>query len=111
MCAFVARRRHAEQVSALAGLQLTSIVGGRPTQLAAKAVTSSRLGSRGDGQENRRLSSFPFRFSGRPHEKRSVCAHECAQTRLADASCPERTNSLLLQALSVEDGGLKAKRP
>ena len=110
MCAFVARRRHAEQVSAL-GLQLTSIVGVRPTQLAAKAVTSSRLGSRGDGQENRRLSSFPFRFSGRPHEKRSVCAHECAQTRLADASCPERTNSLLLQALSVEDGGLKAKRP
>ena len=88
MCAFVARRRHAEQVSALAGLQLTSI-----------------------GQENRRLSSFPFRFSGRPHEKRSVCAHECAQTRLADASCTEWTNSLLLQALSVEDGGLKAKRP
>ena len=111
MCAFVARRRHAEQVSALADQQLTSIVGVRPTQLAAKAVTSSRLGSRGDGQENRRLSSFPFRFSGRPHEKRSVCAHECAQTRLADASCTEWTNSLLLQALSVEDGGLKAKRP
>jgi len=111
VCAFVACRRHAEQVSALAGLQLTSIVGVRPTQLAAKAVTWSRLGSRGDGQETRRLSSFPFRFSGRPHEKRSVCAHECAQTRLADASCPERINSLLLQALSVEDGGLKAKRP
>ena len=38
MCAFVARRRHAEQVSALAGLQLTSIVGVRPTQLAAKRL-------------------------------------------------------------------------
>ena len=34
-------RRHAEQVSALAGLQLTSIVGVQPAQLAAKAVTSS----------------------------------------------------------------------
>jgi hypothetical protein len=90
VCAFFASEatRPAEQISALVGLQLTSIVGVRPTQLAAKAVTSSRLGSRGDGQENRRLSSFPFRFSGRPHVKRSVCAHECAQTRLADASCP-----------------------
>jgi hypothetical protein len=39
--AFVARGRHAEQVSALAGLQLTSIVGVQPAQLAAKAVTSS----------------------------------------------------------------------
>jgi hypothetical protein len=58
VCAFVARRRHAEQVSALAGLQLTSIVGVRPTQLAAKAVTSSRLGSRGDGQDRARSHSF-----------------------------------------------------
>jgi len=41
VCAFVACRRHAEQVSALAGLQLTSIVGVQSAQLAAKAVTSS----------------------------------------------------------------------
>jgi hypothetical protein len=33
---YAARRRHDEQVSALAGLQLTSIVGVQPAQLAAK---------------------------------------------------------------------------
>ena len=111
MCAFVARRRHAEQVYALAGLQLTSTSACDRRSSPPKRLLHRDWAAEGDGQENRRLSSFPFRFSGRPHEKRSVCAHECAQTRLADASCPERTNSLLLQALSVEDGGLKAKRP
>ena len=35
---------------------------------------------RGDGQENRRLGAFPFRFLDRPREKPAECAQQCAQT-------------------------------
>jgi hypothetical protein len=89
--AFVARRRHAEQVSALAGLQLTSIVGVQPAQLAGQSgyfivdpINPGRLrlfiagvatmlrisrakrdlisrAAEGDGQENRRLLPVPLR--------------------------------------------------
>jgi hypothetical protein len=45
-----------------------------------------RLSSKkGDGQENRRLVAFSFRFLGQPIEKRAGGAQECAQT-----VCPKR---------------------
>jgi hypothetical protein len=45
-----------------------------------------RLSSKkGDGQENRRLVAFSFRFLNRPNEKRAGCAQQCAQT-----VCPKR---------------------
>ncbi len=63
-----------------------------------------------DGQKNRRLSSFFFRFSDRPSEKRAVCAQKCAQTMGPKPSSTATIQSALLVAVSVKGDGLNADR-
>ena len=46
---------------------------------------------RGDGQKNRRLGAFSFRFLNRPIEKRAECAQECAQTSVPKTKTRRRT--------------------
>jgi hypothetical protein len=60
--------------------------------------------------KNRRLASFSFLVSLDDTKKRSVCAQECARNGVPNERSRERGNSLWLPALSVEGGGLAARR-
>ena len=49
----------------------------------------------GDGQKNRRLVLFSFRFLNRPIEKAAECAQECAQTCVPQTSSTRRYKDFL----------------
>jgi len=50
---------------------------------------------KGDGQENRRLFAFSFRFLNRPSEKLAQCAQECAQTGVPKTNMRRRYKARL----------------
>jgi len=56
----------------------------------------------GDGQENRRLGAFSFRFLNRRGEKPADCAQECAQTCVPKASITRRYKLLSWLHLTSE---------
>jgi hypothetical protein len=64
----------------------------------------------GDGQENRRLVAFSFRFLNRPSEKPADCAQECAQTRVPKTISLPTIQSTVVVAFSVEGCGLNGGR-
>jgi hypothetical protein len=62
----------------------------------------------GDGQRNRRLTSFSFRFLNGLSGKRAECAQECAQTSVPKIRSKPTIESTRAVALSVKGGGLNA---
>jgi hypothetical protein len=66
------------------------------------------LSEEGDGQRNRRLALFSFRFLNGLSEKRAKCAQECAQTSVPNMRSKRTIESARAVALSVKGGGLNA---
>jgi hypothetical protein len=66
------------------------------------------LSEEGDGQRNRRLASFSFRFLNGLSEKRAECAQECAHTSVPKMRSKPPIESTRVVALSVKGDGLNA---
>jgi hypothetical protein len=70
-----------------------------------------RLSSKkGDGQRNRRLLAFSFRFLNRPSEKRTVCAQECAPQGCAQTNSEPTIQSTRAVIVNAKGDGLDAGR-
>ena len=72
----------------------------------APGVLPTALIEEGDGQENRRLVAFSFRFLNRPGKKRTVCAQKCTQTTVPKTTSMATIQSPPVVAFSVKGDGL-----
>jgi hypothetical protein len=70
----------------------------------------SLLVEEGDGQRNRRLLAFSFRFLNRLSEKRALCAQECAPHGCARTTSQPTTQNTRVVALNCKGDGLDARR-
>ena len=82
---------------------------GKQTVHGRKCATT--LLAEGDGQRNRRLVAFSFRFLNRSIEKRAECAQECAQTRVPKRVARRRYKALLWLRLASKGDGLNEGSP